>query len=242
MSFDEDNHSHHQNGEQALLERPQSPAANTSSAKETDWQRSGTNDDAVRARAPTPREAPSAEPRVVDSPPLHSDGLPEPDGARANKHRGFMRRHRFGSVVGLLLLIPTVGAGYLYWDNSQHFESTDDSFISARQFAVAPQVSGTITSVPVTDNQHVAAGGMIARIDDRSRRMDPYMDMLNLESRWSLKTRCKVKIRLAGADIGDLDLTVQTRGSFDDFFQSQSRFPALRTRKAQPATRSAFRE
>jgi membrane fusion protein (multidrug efflux system) len=30
--------------------------------------------------------------------------------------------------------------------------------IAARQFAVAPKVAGYISAVPVTDNEHVAAG------------------------------------------------------------------------------------
>ena len=64
-----------------------------------------------------------------------------------------------------------VAGGYLYWDNAQHFESTDDSFIAARQFAIQPKVSGYITAVPVTDNQHVATGDVIARIDDRDYRI-----------------------------------------------------------------------
>ena len=48
---------------------------------------------------------------------------------------------------------------------------TDDAYIAARQFSVAPRVSGNLTAVPVTDNQHVAAGDVIARIDDRDYRV-----------------------------------------------------------------------
>ena len=36
---------------------------------------------------------------------------------------------------------------------------------------MAPKVSGYITAVPVTDNQHVGAGDVIARIDDRDYRV-----------------------------------------------------------------------
>ena len=60
--------------------------------------------------------------------------------------------------------------GYLYWDNASHFESTDDAFIAARQFAVAPKVSGYVAAVPVTDNEHVNRGEAIVRIDDRDYR------------------------------------------------------------------------
>jgi hypothetical protein len=58
----------------------------------------------------------------------------------------------------------TAAGGYLYWDYAEHFETTDDAFIAARQFAIAPKV-------PVTDNQHVPVGGVIARIDERDYRI-----------------------------------------------------------------------
>jgi membrane fusion protein (multidrug efflux system) len=74
-------------------------------------------------------------------------------------------------VVGLLLFAVAAAGGYLYWDNAGHFETTDDAFIATRQFPIAPKVSGYITAVPVTDNQHVAAGDVIARIDDRDYRV-----------------------------------------------------------------------
>jgi membrane fusion protein (multidrug efflux system) len=74
------------------------------------------------------------------------------------------------SVGGLILLVVLLPAGYLYWDYASHFESTDDAFIAARQFTIAPKVPGYLTAVPVTDNEHVAAGQVIARIDDRDYR------------------------------------------------------------------------
>jgi membrane fusion protein (multidrug efflux system) len=70
----------------------------------------------------------------------------------------------------LLCLALALPAGYLYWDYTSHFETTNDAYIAARQFAIAPEVSGYITAVPVTDNEHVAAGQVIARIDDRNYR------------------------------------------------------------------------
>jgi membrane fusion protein (multidrug efflux system) len=69
------------------------------------------------------------------------------------------------------LLLALIAAGYLYWDYASHFEETDDAFIDARQFAVAPKVAGYVTEVRVTDNQHVAAGALIATIDPRDYRI-----------------------------------------------------------------------
>lgn len=55
----------------------------------------------------------------------------------------------------------------LYWDNGSHYESTDDAFIAARQYAVTSRVAGYISDIAVTDNQHVKAGDVIARINGR---------------------------------------------------------------------------
>jgi membrane fusion protein, multidrug efflux system len=173
MSSDPGNRADDQNGEQVLLERAQPPSSTFASSDRIDRKSADTNDEAVRAHAPARREQPAREQPVVDAPPLHDDQPADQDGHRADEpaRAGLLRRHPFASVVGLLLLIPTVGAGYLYWDNAQHFESTDDSFVAARQFSIAPEVSGYITAVPVTDNQHVNAGAVIARIDDRNYRI-----------------------------------------------------------------------
>ena len=84
--------------------------------------------------------------------------------------KGFLRRHPVLAPVGLIALLMVAAAGYLYWDHTSHFESTDDAFIAARQFAIAPKVAGYLTAVPVTDNQHVNKGDVIAQIDQRDFR------------------------------------------------------------------------
>jgi membrane fusion protein (multidrug efflux system) len=73
-----------------------------------------------------------------------------------------------GAGAGVLAI--ALAAGYLWWDNASHFESTDDAFIASRPIGVAPQVPGLVAQVLVTDNQHVVKGQVIARIDDRDYR------------------------------------------------------------------------
>src|SRR5258708_947977 len=103
-----------------------------------------------------------------------ADKQPEsPPGSgeeRKPRWRGLLRRRPVVSAIGALLLASALGGGYLYVDYTTRFQSTDDAFIAARQFSIAPKISGYITTVPVTDNQHVKAGDMIARIDDRDYR------------------------------------------------------------------------
>jgi membrane fusion protein (multidrug efflux system) len=50
------------------------------------------------------------------------------------------------------------------------YETTDDAFIDSRPVSISSQLNGAIVDVPVTDNQLIEAGGVLARIDDRDYR------------------------------------------------------------------------
>jgi membrane fusion protein (multidrug efflux system) len=133
----------------------------------------------VQERSWKPEVTAKATDRVSEKDPAPKK-LEEPASSQATEQsgsigkpgqRGFLRRRPVLSAIGAVLLTCVLGGGYVYVDQLQHFQSTDDAFIAARQSSLAPKVSGYITAVPVTDNQHVAAGDVIARIDDRDYRI-----------------------------------------------------------------------
>ena len=127
--------------------------------------------DAGEVRPPTPQKrGPSGLPLESHAPACADEHVEHADTERDEPRRDMLRRRPFAFVGGLILLVLTLPAGYLYWDYASHFESTDDAFIAARQFTIAPKVPGYLTAVPVTDNEHVVAGQVIARIDDRDYR------------------------------------------------------------------------
>jgi membrane fusion protein, multidrug efflux system len=82
-----------------------------------------------------------------------------------------LREHWMLSIAGAFLLLIALLGGLLYWLNVRQYEWTDDAFIAARSFSISPKVSGYITDVPVTDNQHVNAGDLLARVDDRDYKI-----------------------------------------------------------------------
>ena len=159
-------------------------------ASESDWDENlASNDqgslstaprrDIIVLRAPskeTPRADRPAEPAErTERPaePAEKEAESTPPGAqeaRLNQkpRKNWLSRHPVLAPLGLIAFLLAAAAGYLYWDHTSHFESTDDAFIAARQFAIAPQVPGYVTAVPVTDNQHVNKGGVIAEIDPRN--------------------------------------------------------------------------
>lgn len=115
-----------------------------------------------------------AELRSDSAFPRHASPTPQafrPDGREEPRSLRPRRRHPLAVPIAMVLGVSVAAGGYLYWDGARRFETTDDAFIAARQFAIAPKVSGYVTAVPVTDNQHVAAGDVIARIDDRDYRI-----------------------------------------------------------------------
>ena len=121
----------------------------------------------VKARAPSRPESPAERPEPAAQP---AEGAPRATGKQPRK--GLLHHRPVVLAVAAMLLAAAIGGGgYLYLDYAEHFQSTDDAFIAARQSALAPKVSGYITAVPVTDNQHVAAGDEVARIDDRDYRI-----------------------------------------------------------------------
>jgi membrane fusion protein, multidrug efflux system len=121
----------------------------------------------LTARAPSPHESPVAK----ELPSLLQLETAQPQVTGKGHRASCLRRRLVVSAIGAMLLVSALGGGYVYLDYAKHFQSTDDAFIAARQTALAPKVSGYITAVPVTDNEHVATGDVIARIDDRDYRI-----------------------------------------------------------------------
>ncbi|HYP56709.1 MAG TPA: biotin/lipoyl-binding protein, partial [Beijerinckia sp.] len=80
------------------------------------------------------------------------------------KKRGTQIFARFAGVAVIALLIAS---GVYYWLATRNFESTDDAFTDGRAISIAPQISGTVVSLDVTDNQFVRKGQPLIHIDSR---------------------------------------------------------------------------
>ncbi len=114
------------------------------------------------------------------------------------------------------------GLGYLYWDYARHFETTDDAFIAARQFSIAPKVSGYVTSVPVTDNQHVTAGSVIAQIDQRDFRTALAQAQAQVEAAQASIENIKAQISVQEAQINANEAQVRQAEAGLVFAQQQA--------------------
>ncbi|HUI20642.1 MAG TPA: HlyD family secretion protein [Methylocella sp.] len=94
--------------------------------------------------------------------------FPEP-GAEAgeDKVEAPAKRRPFRILAGAFVLIVLAGSGIYYWLSIRNIEWTDDAYTDGRAVSVAPQVSGQVASLDVTDNQFVRQGQPLIHIDPR---------------------------------------------------------------------------
>ena len=88
-----------------------------------------------------------------------------PEGLRA-----WAARHAFIALALVTMLVLFAAGALLWWLDARHFETTDDAFIDGRPVNISTEVAGAIVDVPVSDNQIVEQGAVLARIDDRDYR------------------------------------------------------------------------
>ena len=101
-------------------------------------------------------------------------GLPTSDhnnvvAIAASKARNIKDRLRRLLLAGAAVaaLSGAVWYGWDYWTVGRFQVSTDDAYVKADNTTIAPKVSGYLSAVLVGDNEHVKAGQVLARIDER---------------------------------------------------------------------------
>jgi membrane fusion protein (multidrug efflux system) len=152
-------------------------------------------------------------------------GNPQP---KADQRRGLLRRHPFAVPFAGIVLALLVAGGYLYWDDARHYVTTDDAFIAARQYAIAPKVSGYVVAVPVTDNQHVSAGDVIARIDDRDYRAALAQTQAQVSAAQASIENIDAQTAVQQAQVGENEAQVEQAQASLTFAQQQaSRYGTL---------------
>jgi membrane fusion protein, multidrug efflux system len=88
-----------------------------------------------------------------------------PEKAAPRPRRRWMRRMLFA-----LLPLALIGGGFWYVTGGQVM-STDDAYVEADKVGISTDVSGIVKEIDVGDNQEVAAGQVLFRMDDLPFRL-----------------------------------------------------------------------
>jgi membrane fusion protein, multidrug efflux system len=108
------------------------------------------------SEAPQSRASPAREPPQSPSQPA-SDS----DQAPRSRRRTFLR----WALFTLLPIVLIIG-GYWYVTGGR-VVSTDDAYVEVDKVGISADVAGIVRDVDVTENQHVAAGQVLYRLDPR---------------------------------------------------------------------------
>lgn len=158
--------------------------------------------------APPAVDRAPAAPTPAPAPPAHSPVAHSVPAARASRP-GFPVRRIVLSLVVTAALGFGGHAGWQWWTEGRFLETTDDAYVRADITILAAKVAGYLDAVTVTDNQTVAAGDVIARIDDGDLRLALQLSRDKVDTQRSTVARIGRQMEAADAAVAraaaDLD-------------------------------------
>lgn len=140
-----------------------------------------------------------------------------------DKKPSVIRRHPYWTALIIVGLIGLGIATYFVWLVYFYpYETTDDAFVDARSFALATKVSGYLEDVAVTDNAHVAAGAVIAKIAPRDYQIAVDQAEAQVEAAKASITNATAQIDVASAAIDEAKAREASSGAALQFAKDEA--------------------
>ncbi len=143
------------------------------------------------------------------------------DAAQAVEQRTRWRRPL---VIGAATVFALAGVAFgAHWLLvGRYLETTDDAYLQADNTTVSPKVAGYVAEVAVGDNQQVAAGQLLIRIDDRDYRAELAQSEAQLASAGADLRNVEAQILQQNARIAASQAQVASAGAQSDYAGSES--------------------
>ena len=119
----------------------------------------------------TPQVGPAEAESTAAKPTISKPTISKPTPPEATRPRRRSLRKLLLVGAGFAALGAGSFYGDAYWTVGRFQVSTDDAYVQADSVTIAPKISGYLGAVLVGDNAVVAAGQVLARIDDRDYRV-----------------------------------------------------------------------
>jgi membrane fusion protein (multidrug efflux system) len=126
-------------------------------------------DDDAENHDPDAHSSPGNETSEHDRPVTDTHDTPPALEAGEINHSG---RRSFVFVGGFLVIGLMTASGLYYWFTTRNLETTDDAYTDGHAVSIAPQISGTVVSLDVKDNEFVRKGQPLIHIDPRQYQND----------------------------------------------------------------------
>jgi membrane fusion protein (multidrug efflux system) len=127
-----------------------------------------TSENPMENGAPVRSEQPG-EGQQIPQPPRAKEPAPPSAADEREKQGEESRKKRRPTVliIALIVIVALALGGIYFWLSTANVESTDDAYTDGRAISIAPQISGRVISLDVTDNQFVKKGQPLIHIDPR---------------------------------------------------------------------------
>ena len=119
----------------------------------------------TRAPGEPAAERPGAD--AAATPNEHDDKEDQADAQDRQDQETRKKRRPKVFLIAIIVVILLALAGIYWWLSGLDTEATDDAYTDGRAVQIAPQVSGRVVSLDVTDNQFVRRGQALIHIDPR---------------------------------------------------------------------------
>jgi len=131
--------------------------------------------------------------------------------------------------IRLFVVLAVVIAGaiglWFYWEHAEKYPSTDDAYVGANIVSVAPQLSGQVAEVSVSEGQRVKAGDVLFTLNSEAYRNAKTQAQANLSALNSAVPAAQHQVDAATASVTsaqaalaaaqaqfDRDTTLQSKG------------------------------
>jgi len=147
-------------------------------------------------------------------------------------------------LLGALIAIGVAGwYGVQWWQVGRFLVSTDDAYVGGNVTPLAPRVAGHIDQILVEDNQHVAAGQLVMRIDARPFQAALERAQASVQQKQSALGNLRAQISLQNSLIAQAQADLEAKAAAAVFTaQDAKRYEVLASAKTgsqQDAQKSA---
>jgi membrane fusion protein (multidrug efflux system) len=145
-------------------------------------------------------------------------------------------RGKLRAFATLFLVFALLGgsAGFV-WLQNRGIESTDDAYIDAHISQVAAQIAGRVIAVPVQDNQVVAAGDELLRIDPRDAQVKLDQALAQQAQAAAQRDQTRATLNVREADLAQAAANVRVAQA--DLVQAQQDYGRYRAINPRAITR-----
>ncbi|HJS87490.1 MAG TPA: HlyD family secretion protein [Acetobacteraceae bacterium] len=140
--------------------------------------------------------------------------------------RRWYHRHPWLAGLGALVVLILLAGGVLWWLNARNYASTSDARIAGYVVQMAPQVSGRVTKLLFTDNQHVNAGQVLVAIDPRDYQAKLDQALAQQASAQAQVTQARAQLMVRQADLDQARASVAVAQA--DLTQAQKDYDRFR--------------